>query len=345
VRWIDLIAKTIPLGLHPRVLTGFTGLSVGGTLSMGGIGAASFRHGAQVDNVLELEVVTGEGELRRCSPAEHAELFHAVLGGVGQYAIIVRARLPLIPVPSMARSYLINYVDAGAFFADFNTMTRAGKVDGAYTLIVPNPAGGWVYQINAVKYFDPSSPPNDADVLSGLNFPPPALTAASMDTFTFDTLVDQLLAFLGSLGLNSLPHVWGDVFLPASQTQSFVAATLATLTPADLGPAGFILLFPIRNAFSQKLAFRLPREPNVFLFDVLTSGLPTNPAYVPTEVAKTRAMYERARAIGGTLYPIGSTPMSHADWVLQYGPVFDELLEAKNRYDPDRILTPGPGIF
>jgi FAD/FMN-containing dehydrogenase len=345
LRWIDLIAKTIPLGLRPPLLTGFTGLSVGGTLSMGGIGSASFTYGAQVENVIELEVVTGEGELRRCSQGENPLLFDAVRGGIGQYAIIVRATLPLVAVGSMARSYVINYTDAPTFFGDVDTLTRAREVDGIYALVVPDGNGGWVYQINAVKYFEPSTPPNDADILRGLHFPPPALQATSMDTFTYDTLVDSLIAFLGSVGLTDIPHVWGDVFLPASRAQAFVQATLATLTPADLGPAGFVLLFPIRNAFALDLAFRLPLEEHVFLFDVLTSGLPTDPNYVPTEIPKARSMFENARAVGGTLYPIGSTPMSKADWARQYGVVYPALLAAKRLFDPAGILTPGPGIF
>jgi cytokinin dehydrogenase len=347
LRWIDLIAKTIPMGLTPPLLTGFTGLSVGGTLSMGGIGAKSFLVGAQVDNVIELEVVTGEGLLVTCSKTQLPLLYNAVLGGVGQYGIIVRAKLPLVSVASQARSYVINYTDGPTFFADMNTLTQASRIDAIYALIAPNPAGGWVYQINAVKYFEPSSPPNDATILAGLNFPPPALTATSTDTFTYDTLVDQLIAFLGSVGLLDIPHVWGDVFLPASRTEAFVQSTLATLTPADIGPAGFILLFPIRNAFSQDLAFRLPHEENVFLFDVLTSGLPTDPTYVSTELAKSKTLFEGARAIGGTLYPIGSIPlvMTKADWVRQYGVVYPALALAKGLFDPARILTPGPAIF
>jgi FAD/FMN-containing dehydrogenase len=346
IRWIDLIAKTIPLGLTPPVLTGFTGLSVGGTLSMGGIGAASFKFGAQVDNVIELEVVTGEGLLVTCSKTELPLLYNAILGGVGQYAIVVRATLPLVSVGANARSYVINYTDAPTFFSDMNKLTTAGIIDGVYALIVPNPAGGWVYQINANKYFG-TTPPDDSTVLAGLAFPPPALTAATYDTYTFDTLVDQQIAFLGSLGLNALPHVWGDVFVPGSSTSSFVQSTLATLGPADLGPEGFILLFPIRNAFSEELAFRLPREENVFLFDILSSGLPTDTAYVPTELAKARALFDGSRALGGTLYPIGSIPltMSKADWVREYGVVYPALKIAKDLFDPARILTPGPGIF
>jgi cytokinin dehydrogenase len=346
VRWIDLIAKTIPLGLTPPVLTGFTGLSVGGTLSMGGIGAASFKFGAQVDNVIELEVVTGDGLLLTCSKTELPLLYNALLGGVGQYAIIVRAKLPLVRVAANARGYVINYTDGPTFFGDMNKLTQAGKIDGVYGLIAPNPAGGWVYQINANKYFG-ATPPDDDAILAGLAFPPPALTATTYDTFTFDTLIDVQIAFLGSLGLNALPKVWGDVFVPASRTEAFVLSTLATLTPADLGPDGFILLFPIRNAFSQELAFRLPQEENAFLFDVLTSGLPTDATYVSTELAKAHTLLEGARSLGGTLYPIGSIPltMTKADWVRQYGEVYPALALARELFDPAHILTPGPGIF
>ena len=274
-------------------------------------------------------------------------LYNAVLGGVGQYGIVVRAKIPLVSVAPEARSYVIDYTDAPTFFGDMNLLTRAGKIDGVYALIAPNPSGGWVYQVNAVKYFEASSPPDDAAILAGLHFPPPALTATTTDTYTYDTLVDAEIAFLGSLGLNALPHVWGDVFVPASQTESFVQATLATLSAADLGPEGFILLFPIRNAFSRELAFRLPEEDTVFLFDVLTSGSPADPAYVPTELGKARALLDGARDIGGTLYPIGSIPltMSKADWVRQYGFVYPALKIAKAIFDPANILTPGPAIF
>jgi FAD/FMN-containing dehydrogenase len=327
------------------VLTGFVGLSIGGTLSMGGIGAASFRSGAQVDNVLELEVVTGEGELKTCSAEEHPLLFKAVLGGVGQYGIIVRAKLLLVDVLPNARNYVISYAEAGTFFGDMSTLTSGGKVDGVYGQIFPNGQGGWRYVINANRFFAPSSPPNDADVVAGLNFPSGGLQATNFDTLSFDTLVDSLIAFLQSIGLIDIPHVWGDLFLPATQTPSFVQSTLATLTPTDLGPAGFVLLFPLLNSFSESLAFRLPREKNVFLFDVLTSGFPTDPNYAATETAAARARFESARAIGGTLYPIGSTPMSKADWIAQYGAVYPILLRAKRLYDPAGIMTPGPGIF
>ena len=63
VRWIELLQATVPQGKSPPTLTDFIELSIGGTLSVGGIGGQAFRWGLQVDNVLELEVITGRGEL------------------------------------------------------------------------------------------------------------------------------------------------------------------------------------------------------------------------------------------------------------------------------------------
>lgn len=41
----------------------------------------------------------GRGELLTCSENQNAELFHSVLGGLGQFGIITRARLSLQPAP------------------------------------------------------------------------------------------------------------------------------------------------------------------------------------------------------------------------------------------------------
>src|SRR5215217_1909357 len=76
-RWLDLLAQTIPQRLTPPVLVDFLELTVGGTLSLGGIGSQAFRQGAQVDNALELQVVTGEGELVSCSTTHNSTLFDA----------------------------------------------------------------------------------------------------------------------------------------------------------------------------------------------------------------------------------------------------------------------------
>lgn len=57
--WIDILKATLKQGLAPRSWTDYLYLSVGGTLSNAGISGQAFRHGPQISNVLQLEVVTG----------------------------------------------------------------------------------------------------------------------------------------------------------------------------------------------------------------------------------------------------------------------------------------------
>jgi cytokinin dehydrogenase len=346
VKWHDFLVQVEPTGQRPAVITGYTQLSVGGTLSMGGIGPASFRHGAIVHNVFEVEVVTGDGMLRTCSPTENPVLFAAVVGGVGQYGLIVRAKVKLVSVAAHARNYVITYFDFPTFFGDMNTLVAANQVDGIYSLFgtpAPTPSG-FVYLLNVVKYYDPSSPPDDQALLSGLHFDPATqLVTTDMTALEYDILVDDQLDAL-PFG----PHVWGDYFLPASETATFVPGSLAQVTPGDIaapGFVGFVLLFPVKNLFPKAVAFRLPNEPLVFLYDILTSGDPADPDYASTQIAKARAQFEAARAIGATVYPIGSTPMSKQDWAQQYGALYPFLKGVKAAFDPANILTPGPGIF
>ena len=95
-----------------------------------------------------------------------------------------------------------------------------------------------------------------------------------------------------------------------------VAPTLADLTLADTGQ-GPVLLYPFRPGLVRRRFVQTPDEPVAFLFAILrTTVPPTDPA---AQVADNRALYERARAVGGKRYPVGSVPFSPLDWVAQYG--------------------------
>ena len=91
-------------GLAPRSWTDYLGLTVGGTLSGGGIGGQAFRFGPQTSNVLEIELVTGRGDIVVCSETQNLDLFFAALGGLGQFGVITRATIPLQPAPKMVSS-------------------------------------------------------------------------------------------------------------------------------------------------------------------------------------------------------------------------------------------------
>ncbi|KAG8376150.1 hypothetical protein BUALT_Bualt09G0033300 [Buddleja alternifolia] len=98
--WIDVLRATMEHDLAPVSWTDYLYLSVGGTLSNGGISGQSFLHGPQISNVLELDVITGKGEFMTCSKHMNSELFFGVLGGLGQFGVITRARIILHKAPT-----------------------------------------------------------------------------------------------------------------------------------------------------------------------------------------------------------------------------------------------------
>ncbi len=71
-----------------------------------------------------------------------------------------------------------------------------------------------------------------------------------------------------------------------------------------------------------------------------TGALPAD-----TMITANHALYEQVRSLGGYQYPVGSIPTTPDDWRAHFGPLWPFLADAKRRYDPRGILTPGPGIF
>lgn len=50
---------------------------------------------------MTLFVGAGKGEVVTCSEKQNADLFYGVLGGLGQFGIITRARISLEKAPKM----------------------------------------------------------------------------------------------------------------------------------------------------------------------------------------------------------------------------------------------------
>jgi cytokinin dehydrogenase len=348
VLWKDLLLTTVPQGLTPPALTGFTGLTIAGTLSVGGV-SSTFAEGGQVDHVREIEVVTGEGDVKRCSIDQHRELFEAALAGLGQCGIITRATVDLVPALPFVRVFQITYTDNAAFFKDLRILLNRGELDEAYNLAVPNGSGGFNYGLNAVKYFDPASPPDNAQLLRGLTVSPSAATVLDVPYLNYVLRVDAGIDFLKQIGLwNGVLHPWFDVFLPNETVEQYVGDVTPTLTTDDVGATGFLLLFAKKRARLTRPFFRVPESDDwVFLFDILTANAAPgpDPAFQTRMLARNRRLFDKARRAGGTRYPIGAIEFNRVDWMLHYGEEWPELVRLKQRFDPDGILTPGPGIF
>ncbi|PKU82386.1 cytokinin dehydrogenase 6 [Dendrobium catenatum] len=116
--WIDVLRETLRYGLTPKTWTDYLYLTLGGTLSNGGISGQAFLHGPQISNVHELDIVTGKGEMVSCSESANPDLFFSVLGGLGQFGIITRARIALENAPKSVRWMRLMYTDFELFTKD-----------------------------------------------------------------------------------------------------------------------------------------------------------------------------------------------------------------------------------
>ena len=344
VRWEDLMAATFTVGKSPPALTDYTGLSVGGTLSVGGIGGHAYLWGMQVNNVIELEVVTGTGELVVCSAQRNRRLFDLVRGGLGQFGIIVRARVRLREVPPLVRFYKLAYRDVRGLTADQELLIERERFDYIEGGAVPGEGGqGWTYYLEAARYFEPGDPPDDDDLLAGLCYESGTAEITDMGFLDFVYRLEPVIDLLKNIGLWGLPHPWLNLFLPGDMAPWLIETVLADTPATEMG-GGPILIYPFRRSEVPSPYPVLPRSETCYLFSLLRTAIPGTAENVEHLVARNREIFERVRACGGTLYPISAVPMTSWDWRLHFWPWFD-FLAAKRRYDPEFILTPGQDIF
>jgi FAD/FMN-containing dehydrogenase len=94
----NLLTATLPHGLTPLVVPQLKTITLGGAVSGLGIESASFRNGLPHESVLELDVLTGAGELVTATPGD--ELFAGFPNSYGTLGYATRLRIELEPVHS-----------------------------------------------------------------------------------------------------------------------------------------------------------------------------------------------------------------------------------------------------
>jgi FAD/FMN-containing dehydrogenase len=94
----NLVAATLPHRLTPLVVPQLKTITLGGAVSGLGIEAASFRNGLPHESVLELEVLTGAGDIVTTTPGD--ELFAGFPNSYGSLGYATRVRIELEPVRS-----------------------------------------------------------------------------------------------------------------------------------------------------------------------------------------------------------------------------------------------------
>ena len=95
----ELVDATLPYGLMPLVVPQLKTITLGGAVTGLGVESSSFRNGTPHESVLDLDVLTGTGELLCVRPdGPHADLFRGFPNSYGTLGYAVRIRIELEPV-------------------------------------------------------------------------------------------------------------------------------------------------------------------------------------------------------------------------------------------------------
>lgn len=289
--WSTLLAATLPRGLAPPVLTDYPHTTVGGTLSTGGFGGMSHRHGAQTDNVLELDVVTPDGSIVTCSPTRETALFDSVRAGLGRHGVIVRATVALAPAPELVRYHRFGYQDPRRFTADLRRLVDDGRFDYVEGFAKQTETGPR-YEIEAAGPL-----PSTVDDLGAVR------ETTDLSYALFLDRVAPAVAARRATGDWTRPHPWLNVLLPDSAADTVLDQVMAELTPVDLGEFGLVLTYPVRTATLRTPGLRVPDEPLTFLLALLLTA--DTPADLARITDRNERLYEQVLLAGGHLYPIG----------------------------------------
>uniref|UniRef100_A0ACD5UDR1 Uncharacterized protein n=1 Tax=Avena sativa TaxID=4498 RepID=A0ACD5UDR1_AVESA len=271
--WVEVLEECLKAGMAPLSWTDYLYLTVGGTLSNAGISGQAFKHGPQITNVLQLQVVTGNGEVVTCSPTESPDLFFAVLGGLGQFGIITRARILLQHAPPKVRW-------VRAFYDSFEKFTRDQEflismpeqvdyVEGFMVLNEHSISSSSIafpahisfspdfgshgkkkiyycieFAVHDFQEDDGSSVDHVVELVSGgMSYVRPHMYSAEVSYFDFLNRVRMEEESLRRQGLWDVPHPWLNMFVPKHGIARLKDLLMDTVLAGHFD--GAVLVYPL----------------------------------------------------------------------------------------------------
>jgi len=126
----DLVAATLPFGLSPLVVPQLKTITLGGAVSGLGIESASFRNGLPHESVLEMDILTGAGDLLTASRVQHSDLFRAFPNSYGTLGYSTRIRIELEPVAPFVSLRHVRFRSLPAMVAAMERIIDTGGQGG-----------------------------------------------------------------------------------------------------------------------------------------------------------------------------------------------------------------------
>uniref|UniRef100_A0A1D1ZM00 cytokinin dehydrogenase n=1 Tax=Anthurium amnicola TaxID=1678845 RepID=A0A1D1ZM00_9ARAE len=369
--------------LAPRSWTDYLSLTVGGTLSVGGISGQAFRFGPQTSNVSELEVVTGTGHALVCSESRNSDLFFAALGGLGQFGVITRATIPLHPAPDMVRWMRVVYAEFGKYAEDAEWLVSGAAAEAGSTFdyvegfafvngddpvngwdsvplepgqrfdpaLVPPGAGPVLYSLEVALHYDISHAPDAVDkraegMLGRLRHVRGLEFRADLSYVGFLSRVKRAEAAAKAGGIwDGAPHPWLNLLVSKADIADFDLQVFKGILRHGIG--GPMLVYPLlKSKWDPRASVALPAGEVFYLVALLRFNRPFPEGPAAEELLEQNR--EVVACCAARRYDFKLYVPHHRcqeEWRPHFGERWPRFVDRKAQYDPMAILSPGQRIF
>lgn len=336
----DLLAVSLKNNQVPYVVPYNCNLSIGGVLSAGGVGAASFQYGTVISHIKALEVITADGEKHKLTPDD--ELFKACLGGQGQFGVISKACIALRPCKKNVRTFFLSYHDENQWRDDLYKVRRLA--DGLESFCTPAiqgakltgqgrfPFAEWLYAMHVMIEYD-EIPPDVSRIHELLN-PWKVLHQQDEPIDSYLHRHDSRFAAMKMTGQWELQHPWYECFIPAKALFPQLKQVVASL---PVHYANILQVIPLASSLRDTL-LALPDSEDICAVMILNPGIAD--VLLPSCLAAMQALDERFLKAGGKRYLSGflGEEISSDYWRHHYNGQFEHWRQLKHDYDPKRIF-------
>lgn len=126
----DLVAATLPYGLSPLVVPQLKTITLGGAVTGLGIESTSFRNGLPHESVLEMDILTGTGDVITASREQNTDLFRAFPNSYGTLGYSVRLKIELEAVKPFVALRHLRFRSLRELVAAMDRIIETGGIDG-----------------------------------------------------------------------------------------------------------------------------------------------------------------------------------------------------------------------
>ncbi|KAG8375757.1 hypothetical protein BUALT_Bualt10G0133500 [Buddleja alternifolia] len=341
--WEDVLKRCVlEYGLAPRSWTDYLGLTVGGTLSNAGLSGQAFIYGPQTENVTEMEVVTGNGDV----------LVRWIRVVYSEFSEFTRDAELLV---TQQEGDSFDYVEGFVFVNNDDPVNGWPSVplDSNQSFDptrIPRSAGPVLYCLEMALHYKIHEPPSVVDtrverLIGGLRFVEGLRFTVDVRYMEFLMRVKRVEKEAKENGIWEAPHPWLNLFVSKRDIADFDRLVFKNILNQGVG--GPMLVYPLlRSKWDNRTSVVLPEGEIFYLVALLRSCFPYPKGLAAEEmVVQNQEIVQICTKFGFDFKLYFPHYNSREEWKQHFGNQWIRFQERKSSFDPMAILAPGQKIF